>query len=406
MIIYHNRRYVAMPYKVSPAIPQKFYVDAVRADKFLRNLTAADWQPLEDTSEGYISRTGTSVDMVRDAVERYKARNHDTLAKERDEYAGFMKNAPDPLKWYGNYASRIVAYSEPIEHVPREIAEWKETVDSYLEDYLPNGIDLHNPMQDIQNVDELERYYEYSTSVALAAQLLAKVLDAHAALVAYAEYIQDEYAYRVKSRYDYDDKTFPEGVEETEVMWHVTTAASAIASGGFKTKRQLYDESGKPAGLGGGQDNRISFTASYPHAQGIYEAILVMVDLAKDPPTGDALLDRYRDLGLTESGIDEAIRIYTYIWGRLPSGQLTFDQARNLYEYLQGQTQNEGLAYSAVFWSPDQEVYATIDPNDVQILEAVVRTNDPSVTYHRNEEEWRVPVSAILSFGPVGSQKA
>jgi len=214
--------------------------------------------------------------------------------------------------------------------------------------------------------------------------------------------MQLEYANKwVMERSKGSDKIFPEGVENVEIMWHVTTACSKVLAEGLKPKKDITD----PVGLGGGSSNLISFTASFEHAKNIKEALEDMVTIAKKPPTLKQLKELAKSWGMSDSSIKEVIDIFPYKLPATEDKQLPFDSARYLYELLSTYGSKEGVKYSAMFWNAEQESFAKIDLSDICIIEALVDTTSPETTYHRSEEEWRIPPDYVIDIRPVESQR-
>jgi hypothetical protein len=134
-----------------------------------------------------------------------------------------------------------------------------------------------------------------------------------------------------------------------------------------------------------------------------------MIKLAREDHTLRDLLNTAMDWGLSDEGVAEALRTYKAVKPSDPIGKmdehLKFNQSRWLYDYLRAEASKEGVAYYAGFWAPDFETFAKIDPNEVDIVEAVVDTTAEETRYMKAEEEWRIPPQNILSLGPVSSQK-
>lgn len=217
---------------------------------------------------------------------------------------------------------------------------------------------------------------------------------------------------------------FPEGVQETEIMWHATTAYRAIMKQGFKTRDELE---GKTAGLGGGPSNVISFTADKRVAEYIVDDILELMEL----------LESVKNVGdivsfLKGEGIDYA-KVPDYIWKMFNEGlegkknkfgyfeydrwlegvpkEEDLDMPANVksifkwYQYFLSWAQEEGIRYNPVFFGVDERFFLTLAPEDVDVIEATVNTAAKGVSYLSSMEEWRIPKEGILSFGAVGSQK-
>ncbi len=69
-------------------------------------------------------------------------------------------------------------------------------------------------------------------------------------------------------------------------LYHVTTAKTAVLADGLKTRAELSQERGK--GLGGGEDNTVSFTTSKEGAENLYHTL----HEAQKVATGEISVDR------------------------------------------------------------------------------------------------------------------
>lgn len=215
-------------------------------------------------------------------------------------------------------------------------------------------------------------------------------------------------AYREHERKSPDRDPRPQGVQEQEVAWHATTAYREILSGGFKTRDEVQ---GKSA-LGGGPSNLISFTADYEVAEGIKIAILELVYLLNKVETVGDLVDFVK-----EQGIDPELRDWVWkrarkvypVEGNMPAEEeyTTPVDQETVLEWYKGflyYAEEEGVRYNPVFWGATPEAFKDLDTANVDIVEATIQTNAETVEYLASMEEWRVPKSAILSYGEVGSQ--
>jgi 2'-5' RNA ligase len=95
------------------------------------------------------------------------------------------------------------------------------------------------------------------------------------------------------------------------VLYHVTTAASAVRAMGLKTRAELEMDNG--VGLGAGDDATISFTADLPTAVGIERAIREAVEVLAGRVTLDEIIER------AKTGSD-AQRPYYNEWAESRSG--------------------------------------------------------------------------------------
>ena len=197
-------------------------------------------------------------------------------------------------------------------------------------------------------------------------------------------------------------KIFPDDLDRYEKMWHVTTALDAVMSEGLKAKDQLD----APTGLGGGSSELISFTASLPHAEAIYDAMLILAALVQGPKTIASMREYADVLGLSEEGWEKALASFRSSYGDVTE-PFSPNKFRNLYEAVTMYASEEGLAYAAFFFDYDTgKKFAAQDPDQLGIIEAIVDTSSDATTYHRAEEEWRIPPENVVSLGAIDSQDA
>ena len=95
-----------------------------------------------------------------------------------------------------------------------------------------------------------------------------------------------------------------ESLPDDKPLYHATTALSIVMDEGLKTRNQLYleaaEQGGKtvPTGLGGGQENALSFTEKKEYAERIAFVVGELRDLLNDDITPQQLLDRAASEGL------------------------------------------------------------------------------------------------------------
>ncbi len=93
-------------------------------------------------------------------------------------------------------------------------------------------------------------------------------------------------------------------------LWHVTTAADAIKSGGIKTRYEIgQDNSGK--GLGGGPSDTISYTDDPKIAQVIYSAMKEAHSVARGEKTIQEMMDQAaKGYGANKPFLDDIMLAY------------------------------------------------------------------------------------------------
>jgi len=221
----------------------------------------------------------------------------------------------------------------------------------------------------------------------------------------------DDYLHAIEYKRDLVSKQFAKrgpgdprpDVAEREIVWHATTALPAILKGGFKTREEL----GEAAGLGGSVQG-ISFTGSLHIAQQIAQAMLDAVTVLQGPRTLDAIFSYADTIGVPS---DELLELFRAAWGGKPKveadGKVALQDAFNLVRFALNIAEQKGKRYDPLFFDTSNlaSKFQAMNPKDIGVVEAVVDTTDPQVEYLHSMEEWRVPLSGILSYGPVGSQK-
>ena len=175
-------------------------------------------------------------------------------------------------------------------------------------------------------------------------------------------------------------------------LLHVTTGLSGLQDGGFKTRAQLRDESGEaPAGLGGGVSDAISFTTDPLVADSIVRGIHEMREAVRDD-TGPAAVERMKsEIAAWTKSMPENER--KKLLSATPS---TMEERGDFYrEYSYWRQYNVPNRPDPLFWTPNYQAYADLDPNEVGVV-----TVNPSVDGARGWQvsgmgEWRTIPEAV-----------
>jgi len=216
---------------------------------------------------------------------------------------------------------------------------------------------------------------------------------------------------------------WPAGIERYEVMWHVTTAYSAIMREGFKTRTRLEAKGRGYVGFGGSRLEKISFTADRDQAFTARDILRRFVRFMQGPRTVASLVDEVVALGayreVARSAVYEAMRVTGMREGELSefetlrrAADSTDIDAREtwrivpavlaaeLYRQHLHLLETYEIQPDPVFWLAEgnAERLEELDVREVEVVEAVLDTTTPGVTYGAGEEEWRVPVGGIVSF--------
>jgi len=181
-------------------------------------------------------------------------------------------------------------------------------------------------------------------------------------------------------------ETLPQG------LLHVTTGLSGLQDGGFKTRAQLRDESGEaPAGLGGGTSKAISFTTDPLVADSIVRGIHEMHEVVRDD-TGPAAVERMKsEIAAWDTSMPEDVREKL-----LSAAPATMKERGEFYkDYSYWRQFNVPNRPDPLFWSPNYQAYADLDPNEVGVV-----TVNPSRAGTRGWQvegmgEWRTIPEAV-----------
>jgi hypothetical protein len=180
-------------------------------------------------------------------------------------------------------------------------------------------------------------------------------------------------------------------MKDVEILFHASTNVPALLSEGFKTKEELGHET---PGLGGHQEDVVSFTADIELAKGIVDAFRDIVEIAHGRMTLEDVqrLAREEELIEVEGGGPERFSEEKLRWeyGRDTSQkQLVFKAYQKFLWYAKKR-------YNPVFLGPQIDFFVKLEPDDVGIVACKIDMSQVT-EYLVAEEEFRVPVSAILS---------
>jgi hypothetical protein len=181
-------------------------------------------------------------------------------------------------------------------------------------------------------------------------------------------------------------KDLPDG------LLHVTTGLSGLQDEGFKTRAQLRDESGEaPAGLGGGVSDAISFTTDPLVADSIVRGIHEMREAVRDD-TGPAAVERMKsEIAIWDTSMPENVREKL-----LSAAPATMEERGEFYkDYSYWRQYNVPNRPDPLFWNPNYQAYADLDPNEVGVV-----TVNPSRAGTRGWQvegmgEWRTIPEAV-----------
>jgi hypothetical protein len=250
--------------------------------------------------------------------------------------------------------------------------------------------------------EALPRYYSEAEMAPLhdVTAILEELAHGFAAQRAYYDMVQDDVAYRTQSKFHDKGEWFPPGVEDVETLWHVSTNAPSVEQHGFKTRDELAQIGIDWAGIGGAV-NGISFTGSYEWAVAIYDFFVGLMDLFTGPRTLDDVREFLPDVPdeYWEGAIEE-------ILGDEVPARLSTKQT---YEFIRRLGASSHLAGGRFvialmgYWAGNKLIpfLESGNADRIGIIEAKVDMTNPDVTYYRGEEEFRVPVEAILKYRSV-----
>jgi len=301
-------------------------------------------------------------------------------------------------------------YGQYSEYEQRILQQFQDLVEDANDNYYE--VDLLD-----HRWDDIEEAYDYDNGegsfAAEAAPVLRNLTKLPSWLKAYRQFIDDLRAtlewQQHKSRSYLQqgaEDPHPPGVEDLELVWHATTAYKPILEQGFKTRSEL----GGQGGLGGSmsttgiQQEGISFTGNEEVARSILESFWDMAELLQGPRDKTTLMAFARRLEIPEDTIQKYIpQLYRMDEDEQLSPRDTFDIVRNII----GQASVLGTYYDPVYLLEEGTVdtFMRLKPNDTGVIEAIIDTTKPDARYFRSMDEWRVPLDAIVSYGPVGSQQ-
>ena len=154
----------------------------------------------------------------------------------------------------------------------------------------------------------------------------------------------------------------PEGTQWEqlpELLYHVTTNALGVQENGLKTRRELSQERG--LGLGGGDNDTISFTADKGIAEAIKAALLEMHDVAGDKLGVAALLDAAAvGAGAKKPFLAEMMHAWDKNWkpgDKLPSGVNAILQGRRIERGKLGQAPDMEHKWTALKMEDEKQVW-------------------------------------------------
>lgn len=251
----------------------------------------------------------------------------------------------------------------------------------------------------------LNEYHRYSQVVVPVLRYCFTVADIYAAFQEFGTALDAmaKYSQHVRKKgLDHSKDPYPPDTKTHEIVWHATTAYHDILNHGFKTQEKLQFSA---PGLGGA-GNGVSFTSDYRFAQAILLFLQYVVKAINGPRSVEALCGLAEELGLPcDAILDQHAGNYRDL--RKTPDEVTPGQAAefvNQMFWYGGFKRKLINPVAGVDGDTLAERFAGKQLRDLGIIEAMVDTTGPAVLFVHAEDEWRVPVNAIVSFGPVGSQ--
>lgn len=177
--------------------------------------------------------------------------------------------------------------------------------------------------------------------------------------------------------------------KDIEVLYHVTVNLGSILSSGFKSRDDLGGDNQAVLGLGGGVSDALSFTADIEIARAIADSLREVVHIAHGDLSYEDILVMAQQDGVDPEVFENTKRDY----GRGDSKRLAYEAYRMFLHYT-------NVRYNPVFFGVRIENFERVDINQVGIIAARIQMNQVT-EYLREMEEFRVPVSAILSIKKV-----
>jgi hypothetical protein len=174
-------------------------------------------------------------------------------------------------------------------------------------------------------------------------------------------------------------------IKDVEILFHATMSVSAILREGFKTKEELGQYT---PGLGGMQEKVLSFTADIDIAKGITDAFRNVVKIAH----GDLSLEEVTKWAESEGLDTKEFQLDWLKWNYGADSSLealTFEAYKKYLWF-------SPTKYNPVFMGPRIYYFKDVKPEDIGIIASKIDMSQVT-EYLVGEEEFRVPVSAILS---------
>lgn len=211
---------------------------------------------------------------------------------------------------------------------------------------------------------------------------------------------------------------WPRGIEDVEVLWHVTTNWPGIEEHGFLSRAEMEDLGLEWGGIGGSVTGpsgpTISFTGSREWADDILDFFHDAQVLLQESTVG-ALRDYAISFGLSAASDPSSVETLDFVNVIMDGiGEIPWDAP-----------DDTPLDSKLVYWAWKKIHYASCsigqrfciatmndrgnklfellrsgDPDQFRIVKAWVDMNHPGIIYNRREEEFRVPPDALRDYEP------
>ena len=200
-------------------------------------------------------------------------------------------------------------------------------------------------------------------------------------------------------------------------LFHVTTDAEGVRTGGFKTRAELGQQRG--AGLGGGTSEAISFTGSREAAENLREVMLEARQVARNEITVDDLLEEAaRGRGADGPWIEPLIRgigVRNKDWKigdaipddvRRIASEGSMEERFDFYKNFLTWRQYAGGRENPLFFSSDVEALARLDPKQIQVLEAEPLNRQIRGRFFPAMDEYRIMTGEHVRLTRIGDRAA
>jgi len=195
---------------------------------------------------------------------------------------------------------------------------------------------------------------------------------------------------------DRDRPELPTGTKKTEILYHATVNVGQVLSQGLKSRKEL-DGKGK---LGGGVDDKVSFTSDPKIAVAIAQSLLTVVKIANGEITWQNIMAvaKKQGIDLTDNQPHRDIQMHAkkvasgwepdeewkQVWA---SSHTDPAYAFAMFKYYLGQASEKGILYDPFFAMVRIDDFKGVRADDIGVV--ACRVNTANATYEPGMQEFR-----------------